>query len=120
MSKPLAWAYMSDSGAVVVDRLADSFGMSKAQLAMTVGLKPEALYKASRAGSAKTQNRLSEMLEILGRIAEWAGGREHALAWYRSQPIPAFGNRTAEALVKYGQAAALRDYLDHLALGGFA
>ena len=42
------------------------------------------------------------------------------MAWYRAQPISAFGDRTAEALVKSGQAAAVRDYLDHLAMGGFA
>ena len=42
-----------------------------------------------------------------------------AVAWYRAEPIPAFGERTAEALVKDGKAAAVRDYLDRVALGGF-
>ncbi len=42
------------------------------------------------------------------------------MAWYRAQPIAAFGGRTAESLVKTGQASALRDYLDHIAMGGFA
>ena len=42
------------------------------------------------------------------------------MAWYRAQPIPAFGGRTAEALVKDGKAGDLRDYLDHLAMGVFA
>jgi hypothetical protein len=35
-------------------------------------------------------------------------------------PSPAFGGRTAEALVKTGDATALRDYVDHLATGGYA
>ncbi|MHC2303314.1 hypothetical protein ACVJBD_007581 [Rhizobium mongolense] len=39
------------------------------------------------------------------------------MAWYRAQPLPAFGGRTPEALVKAGKAAAVRDYLDHMALG---
>ncbi|MBR2814238.1 MAG: DUF2384 domain-containing protein [Reyranella sp.] len=60
------------------------------------------------------------MLEIVERIAEWAGGRAQAMAWYRAQPLPAFGGRTAESLVKDGMAADVRDYLDHVALGGFA
>jgi hypothetical protein len=60
------------------------------------------------------------MLEILGRVADWAGGAYQALAWYRAEPLPAFGGRTAEALVKEGKANAVRDYLDHVALGGFA
>jgi hypothetical protein len=42
------------------------------------------------------------------------------MAWYRAEPIPAFGGRTAEALVKAGEAAAVRDYLDHIAAGGYA
>ena len=95
-------------------------GLSKKQLAESIGLKPEALYKAERANAAKTVNRLAEMAEILNRVAGWAGGRAQAVAWYRSEPIPAFGDRTAESLVKSGQAAALRDYLDAIAMGGFA
>ena len=50
----------------------------------------------------------------------WAGGPLQAMAWYRAEPIPAFGGRTAESLVKDGKAAAVRDYLDSVALGGFA
>ena len=42
------------------------------------------------------------------------------MAWYRAEPMPAFGGRTAEALVKSGQAGAVRDYVDHLATGGYA
>jgi hypothetical protein len=60
------------------------------------------------------------MLEIIARVSGWAGGRNQAMVWYRAQPIPAFGGRTAESLVKSGQASALRDYLDHIAMGGFA
>ena len=107
-------------GLLAADAVADALGMSKSQLAETVGLGREALYKSSRIGSPKTQSRLREMLEIVGRVEEWAGGKHQAMAWYRAQPIPAFGGRTAEALVKTGQAGAVRDYLDHIALGGFA
>ena len=60
------------------------------------------------------------MLEILSRVSTWAGGKRQAMAWYRAQPIAAFGGRTAESLVKSGQASTLRDYLDHIALGGYA
>lgn len=111
---------MDSSGVIAVGRVADTFGLSKGQLAETVGLKPEALYKTTRLHAAKTQARVREMLEIVGLVSEWAGGKERALAWYRAQPIPAFGGRTAEALVKSGKASSVRDYLDHLAMGGFA
>jgi hypothetical protein len=100
--------------------LGDDYGLTKKQLAETIGLAPEALYKRGRLGAVKTQTRLREMAEILLRVSAWAGGREQAMAWYRAEPIPAFGGRTAEQLVKSGQAGALRDYLDSIAMGGFA
>ena len=58
--------------------------------------------------------------EIIHRITLWAGSERQALAWYRGEPIPAFGGLTAENLVKNGKAAAVGDYLDHLERGGFA
>jgi len=73
---------------------------------------------SARLKAPKTQARAAEMLEIVGRIADWAGGEKQALAWYRAEPLPAFGGRTAESLVKEGRAAAVRDY--HVATGGFA
>ena len=110
----------SRRGTVMADDVAQSLGMSKAQLAETAGLSVETLYRADRAGSAKTQSRLKEVLEIVGRVSAWAGGKDQAMAWYRAEPLPEFGGRTAESLVKDGKAAAVRDYLDHVALGGFA
>ena len=117
---PLVANLMNHQGFVTVEKVAATFGMSKAQLAETIGLSREALYKLARLEAPKTQSRLKEMLEIVSRVSGWAGGKEQAMAWYRAQPIAAFGGRTAEALVKDGQAGALRDYLDHIALGGFA
>jgi hypothetical protein len=118
--EPLVLSYMDSSGKIAIERVADGFGMSKGQLAATAGLARETVYRAERSRAARTQGRLREMLEIISRVADWAGGKEQAMAWYRAQPLPAFGGRTAEALVKDGKAAALRDYLDHMALGGFA
>ena len=111
---------MDEHGAVNVDDVADAFGMSKAQLAETVGLARAVLQKASRRDGPKAQSRMREMLEIVNLVQGWAGGPAQAMAWYRAEPIPAFGGRTAEALVKSGSAAAVRDYVDHLATGGYA
>ncbi len=118
--EPLVLSYMDRTGKIAIEQVADGFGMSKGQLAETAGLARETLYRAERSRAAKTQGRLREMLEIISRVADWAGGKEQAMAWYRAQPLPAFGGRTAEALVKEGKAGAVRDYLDHMALGGFA
>jgi len=116
----LVMKFFDSMGRISVDRVARDFGMSKMQLAETIGLKPETVYRATRLGAPKTQARATEMLEIVGRISEWAGGDKQAMAWYRAEPIAAFGGRTAESLVKEGKASAVRDYLDHVATGGFA
>jgi hypothetical protein len=119
-SGSLILGLMNETGLIPVDHVTARLGMSKRQLAQTVGLADEVFYKESRRTAAKTQSRLKEMLEIVSRVSEWAGGEQQAVAWYRAQPIPAFGGRTAEALVKTGSASALRDYLDHIAVGGYA
>jgi uncharacterized protein (DUF2384 family) len=107
-------------GVVDFDCVADAFRMSKSQLAQTVGLGPASVSKTERRVAPKAQTRVTEMLEIISRVRDWAGGEAQAMAWYRSQPIPALDGRTPEALVKAGRAHAVRDYLDHFALGGFA
>lgn len=111
---------MDDRGAVKVDDVAEAFSMSKAQLADTAGLARAVFQKASRRDGPKAQSRVREMLEIINLVQGWAGGAAQAMAWYRAEPIPAFGGRTAEALVKSGNATAVRDYVDHLATGGYA
>ena len=111
--------FLNDEGAVNVERVVKHFGISKQQLAETMGVRPETVYRSSRASAPKTQTRATEMLEIVGRIVDWAGGEKQAMAWYRAEPIAAFGGRTAESLVKEGKATAVRDYLDQIATGGF-
>jgi uncharacterized protein (DUF2384 family) len=112
--------FIDPQGVLRVGNVAEWFGMSRGQLAETVGVSPETLQRAKRVAAPKTQIRVKEMLEIVGRVADWAGGKDQAMAWYRAEPIPAFGGRTAESLVKEGKAAAVRDFLDHVAVGGFA
>lgn len=110
----------SFAGEAVADELTAALGISKRELAETAGVPAGNLNRKARANSAQTQNRLRETVEILNRVTPWAGGIRQAFAWYRSEPLPEFGGRTAESLVKSGKAVAVRDYLDHVALGGFA
>jgi hypothetical protein len=94
--------------------------MTKAALAQSLGFAEETLQRFSRVTAPKTQQRLRDMIEILTRVAPWAGGMPQALGWYRGQSIPALGDQTAEALVKNDQAGLVRSYLDGVAAGGYA
>lgn len=108
------------SGRIVMEKASARLGVTRGQLAETVGLRPEVLQRADRANSVKAQSRVAEMIEIIARVSRWSGGEKQALAWYRGEPLPAFADRTAECLVKEGKAAAVRDWLDSLSLGGYA
>ena len=109
-----------DNGHVDVDAVTAEFNVTKAALAQSLGFAEETLQRAARASAQKTQQRLREMLEILTRVAPWAGGMPQAMGWYRGQGIPALGDQTAEALVKNDQASVVRAYLDAIATGAFA
>src|SRR5690606_14829916 len=78
--------FLDAEGRIVIDRVAEGCGMSKLQLAETIGLRKEAMYRAARLEAPKTQARATEMLEIVGRVADWAGGEKQAMAWYRAEP----------------------------------
>jgi hypothetical protein len=117
---PFVATMIDPNGVVAVDRVADAFCLTKFQLADILGLSRETLYKQSRANAPKTQARLRDMLDIISFVEDWAGGKMQAMAWYRAQPIPEFGGRTAESLVKDGHASWVRIHLDRIALGGFA
>jgi hypothetical protein len=53
-------------------------------------------------------------------VLPWAGSVLAAYAWYRSQPLPSFGDMTAEDLVRAGRANDVRGYLSRIAVGGYA
>ena len=111
---------MTDQGFIATDRLAQVLHITKAELASATGLSRDAVSKRDRLASRKTQARLRDTVEIINRVAHWAGSPGHAFAWFRSQPLPSFGDKTAEDLVKEGRSQAVKDYLSRIAEGGFA
>lgn len=111
---------MSDDGLVIAATLAKTLHITQRDLAEATGLSLDSVSKAARVKSRNTQARLKETVEIINRVAQWSGGVGRAFAWFRSQPIPSLGDRTAEELVKAGQAAAVKAYLARIAAGGYA
>lgn len=113
------FGHADDSGAGV-DVIAALLHVTKADLAIAIGLPREAVSKVSRLAAPNTQARLRDLMEILTRTQAWAGSIGQAFAWYRSQPLPSFGDQTAEDLVKEGRAEAVKAYLSRIAVGGYA
>ncbi len=110
----------ADTGLVAADNLSHLLHITRADLAVATGLSRDAISKTARVGSPATQARLRDLVEILNRVRAWAGSPQQAFAWYRSQPLPSFGDQTAEALVKEGRGEAVKRYLDRIAVGGYA
>jgi len=111
---------LSSTGGVETDRLAELLHITKGELALATGLSRDAVSKRTRATSPKTQQRLRDTIEIINRAVPWTGSTARAFAWFRSQPLPSFGDKTAEDLLKEGRAQAVKDYLSRIADGGYA
>ena len=100
-------------------RLAALLRTQKKEVAETLGLSMDAITRAHRIDSPKTQSRLREMVEILNKVEPLMGSSVTAYAWYRSEPLQSFGGVTAEQLVKDGRANSVRRYLDRMMAGGY-
>ena len=109
-----------DGALLSPDTLSDRFGISKTELAHVLGVSRDAVSKRSRIEGQALQKKLRDMAGIITRVLNWSGSLLSAYAWYRTQPIASFGDRTAETLVKSGEGEAVRAYLDRIAEGGFA
>ncbi|MCQ8242190.1 XRE family transcriptional regulator [Rhizosaccharibacter radicis] len=107
-------------GVVEPERLSAALRVTRGELAQASGLARESVSKTARLRAPATQARLREVAEIINRILPWCGSLPQAFAWYRSQPIPAFGDQTAEELVRAGRARHVMGYLSGIALGGYA
>ena len=111
---------ISDDGLVTSNALASVLHITKHDLAEVTGLSRDAVSKTARLRSKATQARLRDTVEIINRVTNWSGSVGRAFAWFRSQPIPSFGDKTAEDLVKEGRAKAVKDYLSRISDGGYA
>lgn len=91
--------------------------MTESELAVSIGLSAVAVRRdwASRS----TQHRLHDLVEILDRVISWGETDLQAYAWYRSEPLPSYGNRTAADLMKEGLSGAVKTHLSRIAIGGY-
>jgi hypothetical protein len=107
-------------GFVTASVLSKVLHITQTDLAEVTGLSIESVSKSARLKSRATQARLRDTVEIINRVDKWSGSAGCAFAWFRSQPLPSFGDKTAENLVKEGRADAVKAYLSRIADGGYA
>lgn len=98
-------------------RMSRRLGLSITELARLAHLHRSSL---SRASSPTVQVRLQRIARILTEVEELTNDPSQAVVWFRHQPIPAFGGKTAQDLVEAGHAEAVFAFLEHLRDGGYA
>jgi hypothetical protein len=121
---PLA-ARLSDGvigadGSIEPDRLSDLLLIPMSELRDVVGLQLLDVSAPAEWTSPSVQDRLRQIVQILDFILPWCGSAPQAFAWFHSQPIPSFGGRTADGVVREGHGDHVLSYLEGLAAGGFA
>jgi len=110
-------AQYADNGYFAPRKIADTLLTTSAEVARTAGLGRDAVQRADRIKSDKTQRRLREMVEILNKVEPRFGSALLAYAWYRSEPLPGFSGQTAMQLVRDGRAEDVLDYIDAVDAG---
>lgn len=100
--------------------VANYFHTTIEEVSAFTGVALSTLKKSARSQTPKAQSKLQGVTEIISKVTAWTGSEQLAFAWYRNEPIPAFGGLTIENVVIQGDIAKARKYIESLALGGYA
>ena len=107
-------------GFISIESIADKFHVSVKDIADSTGLNDLSLETKSLCQTELVQKRLREVVDIIDKIIPWCENFKNAYSWYRSEPLPSFGQLTAMELVKQGKVYAVIQYLDRIDRGGFS
>lgn len=107
-------------GTVALDTLLHGFRLTETELVGLLGVSVASTNEAPQLNDPASQRRLRDFVDILARIAPWAGSMPQAYVWFTSQPLTPFGEQTAAELVREGRIEAIRSYISRIAIGGYA
>lgn len=106
-------------GSVDVERLARILLLTPDELTDSAGLSHSKVSGVGGQVPRESETQLPDLLEILELIEPWTGTPRAAFAWYNSQPLPSFGDLTAQDLVKMGRISDLKLFLSRIQYGGY-
>lgn len=99
-------------------RVAERLGLTMSELARLVGVARNTL--TAKGGARKVDAALSPVVRILAMAGDMAGGEDRAAIWFKHQPIPGWGGKTAYDLVREGKADKVLAYLEAVRSGVYA
>lgn len=98
--------------------LAEGLGLTLTELAGLAGVARNTL--TARASARKVDQALSPLVRIIALASEMAGDASRAAIWFKHQPIPGWGGKTAYDLVRERKADKVMAYLEAVRAGVYA
>lgn len=111
-------AAFADGAFLSARRVAEHLGVTLSELAKLAGVARNTL--AAKSGAKKVDQALSPLVRILAMASEMAGSEERAVVWFKHQPIPGWGGKTAFDLTTEGKADKVLSYLEAVRSGVYA
>lgn len=99
-------------------RVAEQLGVTMTELAGLIGVARNTL--AAKSGARKVDAALSPVVRVLAMAGDMAGSEERAAIWFKHQPIPGWGGKTAYDLIREGKADKVLAYLEAVRSGVYA
>ncbi|HEV2553145.1 MAG TPA: MbcA/ParS/Xre antitoxin family protein [Bosea sp. (in: a-proteobacteria)] len=99
-------------------RVSEKLGLPLTDLAAMVGVARTTL--TAKSGQRKVDAALSPLVRIIAMAAEMAGDEGRAAIWFKHQPLPGWGGKTALDLVREGRSALVLDYLESVRAGVYS
>ncbi len=99
-------------------RVSEKLGLPLTELAAMIGVARTTL--TAKSGQRKVDAALSPLVRIIAMAAEMAGDEDRAAIWFKHQPLPGWGGKTAHDLVREGKSDRVLDYLESVRAGVYS
>ena len=99
-------------------RVAEGLGLSLTEVAAIAGVARNTL--TAKSGARTVDEALSPTIRIIVLASEMAGDQARAAIWFKHQPIPGWGGKTAHDLLRERKPEAVIDYLEAVRSGVYA
>ncbi|WP_376986736.1 antitoxin Xre/MbcA/ParS toxin-binding domain-containing protein [Bosea sp. R86505] len=99
-------------------RVSERLGLPLTDIAAMTGVARTTL--TAKSGRRRVDAALSPLVRIIAMAAEMAGDEGRAAIWFKHQPLPGWGGKTAYDLVREGKSDRVLDYLESVRAGVYS
>lgn len=99
-------------------RVSEKLGLPLTEIAAMIGVARTTL--TAKSGLRKVDAALSPLVRIIAMAAEMAGDEGRAAIWFKHQPLPGWGGKTALDLVRERKSDRVLDYLESVRAGVYS